>query len=113
VVEAKAGEQALDGAIDFKNTPAAPATLWDVIATCERTHQAFVERIGKTPEAELHKTVKFFVAPKQMGDVRTMGVRWCMPHDCIHHRDQLSVYLRLADGKVSSIYGPAADEPWM
>jgi uncharacterized damage-inducible protein DinB len=30
-----------------------------------------------------------------------------------HHRGQLSVYLRLADGKVPSIYGPTADEPWM
>jgi uncharacterized damage-inducible protein DinB len=29
----------------------------------------------------------------------------------IHHRSQLSVYLRLLDVPVSSIYGPSADEP--
>jgi len=28
-----------------------------------------------------------------------------------HHRGQLSVYLRLLDVPVPSIYGPSADEP--
>lgn len=30
----------------------------------------------------------------------------------IHHRGQLTVYLRLNDVPVPSIYGPTADEPW-
>jgi uncharacterized damage-inducible protein DinB len=30
----------------------------------------------------------------------------------IHHRGQLSVYLRLVDVPVPSIYGPTADERW-
>ncbi|MBS1911356.1 MAG: damage-inducible protein DinB [Bacteroidetes bacterium] len=30
----------------------------------------------------------------------------------IHHRGQLSVYLRLIDVPIPSIYGPTADEPW-
>ena len=30
----------------------------------------------------------------------------------IHHRGQLSVYLRLLDVPVPSIYGPTADEKW-
>jgi uncharacterized damage-inducible protein DinB len=29
-----------------------------------------------------------------------------------HHRGQLSVYLRLNERKVPSIYGPTADERW-
>ena len=62
---------------------------------------------------ELNKTVKFFVAPKQMGDLRKMDVLWYMLMDSVHHRGQFSVYLRMADGKVPSIYGPSADEPWM
>ena len=28
-----------------------------------------------------------------------------------HHRGQLTVYLRLCDQKVPSIYGPTADDP--
>ena len=29
-----------------------------------------------------------------------------------HHRGQLTVYLRMAGGKLPSVYGPTADEPW-
>jgi uncharacterized damage-inducible protein DinB len=34
-----------------------------------------------------------------------------MIHDQIHHRGQMTVYMRLAGGKVPSIYGPSADDP--
>jgi len=30
----------------------------------------------------------------------------------VHHRGQLTVYLRMADVPLPSIYGPTADEPW-
>jgi uncharacterized damage-inducible protein DinB len=113
VIEEKASAQALDGAIDLKRMPPAPASLQDVISTFEKEHRAFVERIKKTPEAELNKPVKFFTGPKQMGDMRKMDVLWFMLMDSVHHRGQMSVYLRMADGKVPSIYGPTADEPWM
>jgi uncharacterized damage-inducible protein DinB len=36
---------------------------------------------------------------------------WMMMFDQIHHRGQLSVYIRMTGGKVPSIYGPSADEP--
>src|SRR5206468_9756615 len=62
VTEQKASEQALEGGIEFGKMPPAPGTLPEVIAAYERSSQAFVERIKKTPEAELNKTVKFFVA---------------------------------------------------
>ena len=31
--------------------------------------------------------------------------------DQIHHRGQLSIYVRLAGGKIPSVYGPTADDP--
>ena len=112
VTEQKASEQALDGGIEFGKMAKPPETLSDVISAYERSSKAFVERIRKTPDAELNKTVKFFVAPKQMGELRKMDVLWFMLMDSVHHRGQFSVYLRMADGKVPSIYGPSADEPW-
>jgi uncharacterized damage-inducible protein DinB len=42
---------------------------------------------------------------------RGVVVRSHMNH-LIHHRGQLSVYLRLNDVPLPSIYGPTADEPW-
>ncbi|HEX4575621.1 MAG TPA: DinB family protein [Gemmatimonadales bacterium] len=113
VIEEKASEQALDGAINLHKMPAAPGSLPEVIATYEQAHKAFTERVKQTPEAELNTTVKFFVGPQRMGDVRKMDVLWFMLMDAVHHRGQMSVYLRMADAKVPSIYGPSADEPWM
>lgn len=42
---------------------------------------------------------------------RAVVVRQDISH-LVHHRGQLSVYLRLLDIPVPSIYGPTADEPW-
>jgi uncharacterized damage-inducible protein DinB len=42
-----------------------------------------------------------------------MDFLWFILCDQIHHRGQLSVYVRMAGGRVPSIYGPSADEPWM
>src|SRR6266540_6004613 len=66
VTEQKASEQALDGGIEFGKMPKAPATMPEVVAAYEQSSKGFVERIKRTPDAELDKTVKFFVAPKQM-----------------------------------------------
>ncbi len=35
---------------------------------------------------------------------------WLMWFDCIHHRGQLSTYLRPMGSKVPGIYGPSADD---
>jgi uncharacterized damage-inducible protein DinB len=47
-----------------------------------------------------------------MGEISRINWVWFLLHDQIHHRGQLSVYLRMADGKVPAIYGPSGDEPW-
>jgi uncharacterized damage-inducible protein DinB len=52
-----------------------------------------------------HGEQVLFTAPR--GDV----VREHLNH-LIHHRGQLTVYLRLVDVPLPSIYGPTADEPW-
>lgn len=41
--------------------------------------------------------------------MRRLDVLWAWLFGVVHHRGQLSVYLRLADAKVPSIYGPSAD----
>jgi len=39
------------------------------------------------------------------------GLLWIALFDVIHHRGQLSSYIRPMGGKVPSIYGPSGDEP--
>ena len=42
---------------------------------------------------------------------RAAVVRQTISH-LVHHRGQLTVYLRLLDVPIPPIYGPTADEPW-
>ena len=93
--------------------PPAPATYADVVAMFDATTQAAQQALANTPESRLFETVPFFTGPKQMGNVRIVDLLWFMLHDSIHHRGQLSVYVRMTGGKVPSIYGPSADEAWV
>lgn len=114
VVEQQVGiAGCLAGAIDFSKRPQPPATMQEVIAAFEKGHRETVEKVRQASDTALNRTIKIPVGPKRMGDVRAMDVMWNMLNDQIHHRGQLSVYLRMAGGKVPSIYGPSADEPWM
>ena len=57
-------------------------------------------------DEQMFDMVKFFVAPKTLGDMSKAQFLWVLLCDQIHHRGQFSVYLRMADGKLPSIYGP-------
>jgi uncharacterized damage-inducible protein DinB len=39
------------------------------------------------------------------------GLLWLALFDAVHHRGQLTTYIRPMGGKVPSIYGPSADDP--
>jgi uncharacterized damage-inducible protein DinB len=93
--------------------PPTPATYAQVLANFEATNHAAFQALENTPDARLFETVPFITGPKQMGEVRVIDLMWFMLLDSIHHRGQLSIYVRMTEGKVPSIYGPSADEPWM
>lgn len=93
--------------------PPPPETWDELLAALDKVHEEFGDLIRSASEEDLAQPVKFFVGPQQMGEYTRLEFCWFLLHDQIHHRGQFSVYLRLADGKVPSIYGPSADEPWM
>jgi uncharacterized damage-inducible protein DinB len=95
-----------------EKSPETPAKWEAVLAALEKAHTEFADFVGSMNDAELDKTSTFFVGPKTPGPVRRGDFLWFLLHDQIHHRGQLSIYLRMVDGKVPSIYGPTADEPW-
>lgn len=106
-------QNALANGVTGKGPPPAPES-WDaVVQSYEKAHKEFGDLIRSTPDEQLNGQVKFFVAPKTLGDWTRLQFAWFLLSDEIHHRGQLSVYLRMADGKVPSIYGPSADEPWL
>jgi hypothetical protein len=92
--------------------PPSPATFAEVIAAYEVSAKELLTTLDRTPDSRLSETIQFFAGPNQMADYPVGEFLWFMLLDSIHHRGQLSVYLRCAGGKVPSIYGPSADEPW-
>ena len=94
--------------------PSAPAaTLAAAIEAFDATTQAVLRALAATPQSRLFETVPFMIGPKQSADMRVIDVMWFMVLDSIHHRGQLSIYLRMVGANVPSIYGPSGDEPWM
>jgi uncharacterized damage-inducible protein DinB len=93
--------------------PPAPDSWSDLLGALEKSTADFRQLVASTSEEDLEKKVRFMTGPKQIGEVTRMEWLWFLLHDEIHHRGQFSVYLRMADGRVPSIYGPTADEPWM
>jgi uncharacterized damage-inducible protein DinB len=115
VMEQGATETALTKGFDFSKPmtpPPPPATMAEIVAAFDQGHKKVVEIIKGMDDAQLAKTSKFAVAPKTIGDVPKLALAWLFLCDQIHHRGQFSIYLRMADAKVPSIYGPTADEPW-
>lgn len=92
--------------------PPPPATFDEVVAAFEAAIRDNLELLDKTPESDLFGTAQFFTAPKTMGEVPKVQLLWFFLSDAIHHRGQLSIYLRMSGAKVPSIYGPSKDEPW-
>jgi uncharacterized damage-inducible protein DinB len=91
-----------------------PPESWDtLLAALQKAHEEFAEVVRQTSDKKMGETVKFFTAPRTLGDISRIQLCWFLLSDQIHHRGQFSIYLRMADAKVPSIYGPSGDEPWM
>lgn len=101
-----------DGPPPGRKPEPAPESWEAVLSGLEKAHQAMGDLVRSTPDEQLNQSVKFFTGPKTLGDWTRLSFLWFLLHDQIHHRGQFSVYLRMADGKVPSIYGPSGDEPW-
>jgi uncharacterized damage-inducible protein DinB len=114
VVEQSIMAQALKKQLKMPpNFPPTPESWADILSAFEKGYEEALAALNAASDATLTGKSPFFTGPGQMGDVPTMQLLWMTLCDQIHHRGQLSVYVRMAGGKVPSIYGPSADEPWM
>ncbi len=79
--------------------------LETIITDFKKHTGVVISRLEKLPEKDLNNTIEFAGTKFTAGEFMLM-----MLFDQIHHRGQMSVYVRLAGGKVPSIYGPSADD---
>lgn len=88
-------------------SPIETASLEEAISLYEKSYEDAMQILRSISEETFERdTVGMFANFFP----RRMDVLWMFLYDSIHHRGQLSVYIRLAGGQVPSIYGPSADD---
>lgn len=98
-----------EGEIRFDFRPR-PGTVEEIAQAYEAETAAVSERLKKADEAKWSSEGKFLWDGKVAGTNSVMEYMWGFLVDMIHHRGQLTVYLRPMGGKVPSIYGPSGDD---
>jgi uncharacterized damage-inducible protein DinB len=88
-----------------------PERVEDIASAYERNAAGVNERLGKLDEAGWQKKGKFLMGEGGAWEDTIEQFVWGFLFDSIHHRGQLTAYLRPMGGKVPSIYGPSGDDP--
>jgi uncharacterized damage-inducible protein DinB len=97
------------GSVEWKDAPA-PPSVGEIVAAYERNSAAVDERLARLDDAAWEKKARFLIAGAPPWEDALGEFVWGFLFDAIHHRGQLSTYLRPMGGKVPSIYGPSADD---
>lgn len=98
--------------VGFVPTPA-PASLDEMVAAYEKNAAELRKRAERLDDATWGKPARFLVEGNVAWEAPLGDMLFGFLFDAIHHRGQLSTYLRPMGGKVPSIYGPSADDPGM
>ena len=98
------------GTIEWKESKA-PEKLGEIVATFEKNAAAVDERLARLDEAAWEKKARFLMGDAPAWEDSLGAFVWGFLFDSVHHRGQLTTYLRPMGGKVPSIYGPSADDP--
>ncbi|MBA2706899.1 MAG: hypothetical protein H0U59_03740 [Gemmatimonadaceae bacterium] len=86
--------------------PPMPAMMKEVLEAYEKQTAGMAERWNALPAARWDGALEFFG-----GERPASPMAWSFLFDIIHHRGQISTYLRPMGSTVPQIYGPSGDEP--
>ena len=86
--------------------PSTPATMKEVLEAYEQQSAGMEARWKNVPDASWSGTLEFFGKERPASPMA-----WSFLFDIVHHRGQISTYLRPMGATVPQIYGPSADEP--
>ena len=99
------------GQIDFSAPPTLPPA--EMIAAFEQAWDTLLQKVESMDEAAWDKTGRFMANGQVRMEMPISGFLWLFFFDAIHHRGQLSTYIRPMGGRVPTIYGPSGDDPQM
>jgi uncharacterized damage-inducible protein DinB len=97
-----------NGVIDYRSKEC--PTLAEVASTFETAANEVVERANAASEERWKGSAKFIYDGHVAWESTVEDMAWGFFLDLIHHRGQLTAYLRPMGGKVPSVYGPTADD---
>jgi uncharacterized damage-inducible protein DinB len=97
------------GTLEWQELPA-PATMKEVLDVYDRHHDDLTARLKQLDTAKCEARVPFLFQGQEVMADSGIGMAWGFLLDQIHHRGQLSTYLRPMGSTVPAIYGPSADE---
>jgi uncharacterized damage-inducible protein DinB len=87
-----------------------PATMEEIVGTYDREHDQVTKSLGDVDQSTWEGRVPFMYEGKEIMRETGYDMAWGFLLDMIHHRGQLSTYLRPMGATVPAIYGPSADE---
>lgn len=85
-------------------------TVDQIAEAFEQNAQAALERVKNLGEDLWSAPAKFYMNGQVVWEATVEDMAWGYLFDLVHHRGQLSTYIRPMGGKVPSIYGPSADD---
>jgi uncharacterized damage-inducible protein DinB len=85
---------------------ALPPTMAEILASYDALRADMPQRWASLPDERWTGTMEWFGTQRPAGPMA-----WGFLFDIIHHRGQISTYLRPMGSTVPQIYGPSADEP--
>ena len=93
--------------------PFNPESTAGLLEKFDRNIEAAAGMLEKQPDDRMGEPWKLRSGDHVLFEMpRALVVRFVGLNHVIHHRGQLSVYLRLLDVPLPSIYGPTADDGW-
>ena len=98
------------GVLEWKEMPA-PATVKEVLDAYDKQHEASTKKLKSLGVDGWQRKVPFMYQGQEVMNETGFGNAWGFFFDIIHHRGQISTYLRPMGSTVPQIYGPSADEP--
>ena len=98
------------GVLEWEEVPA-PSTIKDILAAYDHLHEHLLKRLQAVGESRWQGKIPFTFGGQEIMNETGSDNAWGFLLDIIHHRGQLSTYLRPMGSTVPQIYGPSADEP--
>ncbi len=98
------------GRVNWTEEPP-PSDPEAILSAFQTNYAALDDRIARLTESGWQNKAQLLIGGQIYREAPVGDFLWYLFFDAIHHRGQLSTYIRPMGGLVPSIYGPSGDDP--